>query len=144
MQDLWPSEIKESGVNSPVAILREQSRKLAEKTGNRISADVRHVGKAELEDVPEEMSPGSFRYEFILSSPQLKGFHFTLFRILHDASLYPVFIYPHDEAKAEVWPNVPGAVLADGEKDFLEVVQKIFRSEATTKILSAVLAQVEK
>jgi len=155
MVDLWPPELKVAEVKSPVAILREQAALLKGKTEHEIEADV---------ELGESKTQG-FIYHFYLVAPTLNNYHFRLFSVVHDVTLYPVTIYVGEDLGEELSATVDKedqsnkivqllsnsgfakielkyTLQAENEADFIELLGKILQSRKTREVIGALRAQV--
>ncbi|OQX22897.1 MAG: hypothetical protein BWK80_28825 [Desulfobacteraceae bacterium IS3] len=57
--------------------------------------------------------------------------------------MYPVIIYVDEDVKNEISPSVDvdPKIIANSEEEFSELLKKIFHSQKTKKIISAILSQ---
>jgi hypothetical protein len=118
LKDFW-GDIAPSAVRSPAAILREQAAFLGAKTRNLIEARV-----------VTDAAFGEIRHRFLLVVPALDHYSYQLFRIEHDANLYPVTVESEPPVRLE------------SERDFINWLQATLSSDHTKKIVGNLLAQV--
>lgn len=115
--DLW-GEITPSVARTSVAILREQASLLGAKTNHLVEGKV------------ETRVFGSRLYEFFyLVVPPLGNYSYELFRVSHDAKLYPVQI-----------DDDPGHELSN-EAEFVKWLGQKLSSPETKSIIGDLLAQ---
>jgi hypothetical protein len=140
MSDLWPEDIQSVKALAPVTIVREQGIALGKKTKNLV------IGK--VKEYPTV--PGRFAFRFAITAPALR-YEYELFRFEYGVELYPVNIYPDDAIMKELErsgvPKHPGVhglcVEAESEEDFLKLLSRIFASEKSRKVVTAVMSQVQ-
>jgi hypothetical protein len=146
MDDLWPKDIKgESGLKAPVAILREQGALLGERTKNIVIGEVRPV------NLPTGLNlrlTHPFSYDFCIKGTAL-GYSYSLFFISYPITLYPVFFIIDDddlnkELGFEHGRTSLKAIKAINEEKFKDYLKRIFNSEKSRRIISAILAQTEQ
>lgn len=138
MEDLWPEEIENNRVKSPVAILREQATFLGERTKNIVQAEV----------VDNNSSIGSFNYYFYIVAPALGNYRYQLLGISHDISLYPTQVNVEESILDEIRPNVKvddiqnwSFIVAESEEEFVGVLKAVFRAKKTLRVIIALLSQ---
>ena len=139
MVDLWPNEIEESGPLPPVTILKEQASLLGKKTKNLVEAQVYLINGA---DFPVD-SP-LFEHGFFLIAPVLQNYRYRLFSIEHGVDMYPIEFQVGHEIKKEIspsWRNQKGEIKASSEEEFQNVLQEVFQSEKTLRVIKALLTQ---
>ena len=138
MVDLWPKDISEISIKSPVAILREQASLLGQKTKGLVTAEVKSVSFNTVDYEPSLIGETDevFTYGFFISAPSL-NYASRLFVIMHGINLYPVTVIPDIDVIAE------GDVTATSEEEFLEILKIFLGSEKTKQIISSLLAQVD-
>jgi len=133
MDNLWPDDITTINVKVPVAILREQASLLGKKTQNIVESQVQRLDKG-LEDV------GMFVYGFYIVAPALGNYRYKLFTVCHDVSSYPVNFDIDEDIKNEICPD-KNTISAESEKEFLEILKKIFQSKRTKQIIGSLISQ---
>ena len=116
--DLWPADIAETTMRTPISILREQGRALGDKTSQLV------IG-----DVTTQTSGGKFYHSFNLRVSTV-DYTYQLFRVHHGVMLYPVTI---------TWRNK--AFEGPTEDEFLELLRHIFNDETTKQIVKSLVAQ---
>ena len=82
--DLWPDDIGDSKLKSPLAILREQGEHLKDKTGGLVLAEVK------TRTISDEM----FHNHFELVVPMMDGYRYELLQVRHGVSFYPLDVLP--------------------------------------------------
>jgi len=117
--DLWPSNIADSKMTTPVLILKEQAALLGEKTKNLVMGEVvtQAVGTM-------------FVHHFYLSAPTL-NYKYQLFEVSHHVSFYPLVVQYVSQSTS----------LAD-EEQFKTKLKEIFSSAHTLNVVHSILAQV--
>jgi len=118
--DLWPGDIGESELRTPLAILKEQATLLGAKTGQLVTAEVESRAEDEW-----------FFHRFYLVAPALE-YKYKLFTVRHPISLYPMFTYSG---------GGPWSAPIDSEAGFLDWLRKALTSEETRRIVRALIAQ---
>ncbi len=117
--DLWPSNIADSKLTSPIIILKEQAALLGEKTKNLV--------KGEITTLP--FGP-NFVHHFYLIAPTIH-YKYELFQVSHGISFYPL------ELRQGVQKNS-----LDDEEGFKEALKTLFSSTATLNAVHSILAEV--
>ena len=137
MSDLWPSDIKLSGIKAPVAILKEQASLLGEKTKN--------VAVATVEVSMQNFLPEFFAYDFFIIAPTLHSYRYLLFNIRHTVSLYPVTFWLDFDIRQEMRKTLSldenQPVIAEDQEDFISKLGLILQAEKTKDIIRAIIAQ---
>jgi hypothetical protein len=117
--DLWPDDIGQSDLVTPVSILREQAAALGPKTGNLVTAEVDSTS-----------SDGQyFNYSFTLVAPALR-YRYQLFTLFHTISLYPATATVR-QAQFQI----------TNEAELRKFLGSVLSSEETRKIVRALIAQ---
>ena len=78
--DLWPENIAESNMVTPVAILREQAALLGDKTKQLVTGEVQTTTTGNM-----------FVHSFSVAAPTL-NYRYELFRVQHPAAFYPLVL----------------------------------------------------
>jgi len=137
MTNLWPAEITEvSEITPPVVILEQQATMLGDMTKNIVLAEVK----------AEESKTYEFSYTFDIVAPILDNYRYRLLTIYHHIDFYPLIIAVEKEIYQDIklsdkTKKESMALEVDSESKFLEELRKIFRSNKTKRIISALLAQ---
>lgn len=144
MKDLWPSDIAARRVKSPVGILREQASLLGKKTNNIVQAEVQLLNSS-----TDELGSA-----FFIVAPALNNYRYRLLTVWHEIDLYPVQIFVGDEISDELSPDIQTKVyhpdfssqpesyiVANSEEQFLDILAKIFGSNKTKGVITALLSQ---
>jgi hypothetical protein len=118
IKSLWPDDIGESDLVTPVSIMREQAALLGERTENLVTAEV----------VTAANGPFII-HNFILEAPAL-SYRYQLFSADHQVSLYPV----------DVNYNKTTTRCTD-EAQFRQKLGQILGADATKQIVRALKAQ---
>ncbi len=134
MIDLWPEDIGQVKIKSPVVILKEQAALLGKKTHNLLEAA---AGQGD--------TPGDdFSYNFNITAPALGLYTYRLFAIDHGIGLYPLNIAIDDEICRQIAPDAKDNRLRiQSEDEFLEILRRIFASTKTRVLISGLLAQID-
>jgi len=122
-EDFWPSDIGQSNIITPVAMMREQAALLGDKTNQQVTANVQSLGGA----------PTQLNWSFQLVSPALGNYRYELFRVTHPLALYPATVG---------WEGHP-TMSIDSEEAFRVALKQILGSDQTKKIVQALLAQAK-
>ena len=124
MTDLWPMDFGELTVVPPIALLREQAKRLTERTHGQIEGRV-----ATLKDGEQ------FVHAFSLVVPSLDDYTYLLLNILHSIQFYPATI------EAVV---LGGQTFACGtHEELVQRLRDLLSSEESKRVIRAILAQVE-
>lgn len=121
--DYWPSDIAETTIVTPAAIMRAQASILGQKTNQQLTANVQSLGGG---------SFAGFNWSFQLSGSALGSYRYELFRVTHPLTLYPATF---------VWEDHPDKTV-QGEEEFKTFLKEILGSAQTKKIIQSLLAQV--
>lgn len=170
-KNLWPENLVDSDLRSPVSILREQAAFLEKSTSNIISALVKKVEVLSTENPfpprkvwslspnvrlgelnlnlsgseaspSEDLEPQPFGYDFYITAPALGSYRYLLFRMLHGFQLYPVTLFVDGDLREELQAN-SGKLIARSEEEFEQCLSKIFNTSKTRRVISVLFAQVE-
>jgi hypothetical protein len=132
MTDLWPTDIQATDLIAPYTIAKEQGKLLGNRTKNLLVGRVRRIQPRNYD----------FGYIFTIESPPL-SYQYRLFHFYYGVGLYPVTIEPDEAVKNEVFPD-SDVITACSEDEFMEVLKKIFASEKTKHLITALLTQVQE
>jgi hypothetical protein len=117
-EDLWPENIADSNLVSPVTILKEQAVLLGEKTKQLVQGEV------------ETQALGNIiTHRFNIVAPTL-NYRYELFKMSHQVAFYPLtlqFLSP---------------TMIPSEADLKENLKRIFSSQHTLNVIHSILAQV--
>jgi|JI61114DRNA_FD_contig_31_5942419_length_806_multi_3_in_0_out_0_2 hypothetical protein len=138
---MWPENIiSEEKIITPANLLEDYGRELGEKTKGAVKGIVRKV---------DWSANHLFMYKFLLYAEKIK-YSFELINIVHDISLYPLYLSMdndiYNELKMAPYPytlggsNVSG-IKVDDEEFFNSILKSIFSSERTLKIVRSIYAQ---
>jgi hypothetical protein len=141
MVDLWPDLMLLPDKKAPVVLLREQAGLLSDKTNGLILGQV-DKSKSNAVRVGGKLKIVEFCYKFYLVAPALDNYRYKLFEIGHDIGLYPVGFNIEDEIKKEISPD-GSEPLAKDEREYLEILKKIFNCSKTKTIIFAILSQLK-
>lgn len=142
VESLWPENIGEVQIKSPVNILREQAALLGEHTRNIVEARV--GDNQNFQNSSQELLE-PFNYEFFIVAKLVNNYHYGLFYISHGFDLYPVTFHVSDDIYEELgFRGKNDGIAVDGEEYFKEILGKILRSRKTRQVIQAILAQVEE
>ena len=127
IENFWPAEIGTQKMMVPKTILVEQANFFNERMKNQLVAKVisRHTRSNEMGD--------QIMHEFDITVPSLGNYSFTLFKAIHDISIYPVSIYFELE---------DAAILDLDEGQLGEALKNVFSSKKTITTINGLLAQV--
>jgi len=156
MENLWPDDIAVTEKKAPVTLLREQASMLGEKTQNLVIGQVQELPYLEpiisqsglilprvVKGISEPLEEIIFYYGFYIIAPALGNYRYRLLTILYNVDFYPVIIRVDEDVKNEISPSVDvdPKIIANSEEEFSELLKKIFHSQKTKKIISAILSQ---
>ena len=136
MGSLWPDDLPTESQKPPRVLLLEQALHLKKQTNSKLTGDV-------IKRTVTQPVPATFNYSFVLIAPALGNYSYSLINFDHPVELYPVKIIVDDKMKAslpELFPK-ERTVLAKDETEFLKIVQIIFNSERTRKVITGLLSQ---
>ncbi|MDM8542273.1 hypothetical protein QUF90_14425 [Desulfococcaceae bacterium HSG9] len=144
MLDLWPPEIANERIKTPVMILREQASLLGEKSGNLVQGEV----------VGDNNNPKNLIYYFYVVAPTLGNYRYQLFALEHETITYPLKIHVEELILDEIRTNVKTdsktdnfmeyeIIHVDNEAGLIETLKAIFRSNRTRRIITALMSQAD-
>ncbi|MGB7555968.1 MAG: hypothetical protein WBM04_16470 [Candidatus Korobacteraceae bacterium] len=117
--NLWPENIADSNLTTPVTILKEQAALLGEKT--------RQLVKGEVVTQP---TGNLFVHYFYIVAPTL-SYKFELFTLQHSVNFYPL-----------VMKYLNNTISLSNESDFKDKLKEIFAAPHTLNVVHSILAQV--
>jgi hypothetical protein len=147
MIDLWPDELTAVDQRTPLTILKEQASLLGDKTQNIVIAELEDVSGTGPWSLTVKGTP--FKYGFLLTCPALGHYRFRLFSIGYDIDMYPVYFDLDSDVTEELIeethlePGTNGALQASNEKEFTEILKRIFSSKKTLRVIRALLTQAQ-
>lgn len=124
-EDLWPDDVATISLleETPLSILREQARKLGEKTRNLVEADVETVAEGE-----------NLVHQFWVAAPALK-YSRSIFHVRHaDADPFPVRVVAYGMLE-------PPEQKLNDKSAFMQALRQVFASEKTQKLIKSLIAQ---
>ena len=123
--DLWPENIADSTMLTPVTILKQQAALLGEKTKQLVTGEV--VTQAQEFGNPMVLP---FVHHFNIVAPTL-GYKYELFTVSHGINFYPLTL------------RYGGNTLSNSNEDsFRENLKTILSSQHTLNVVHSILAQV--
>ena len=117
--DLWPANLTESNLVTPVAILREQAALLGDKTKQLVTGEVQTQTTGNL-----------FVHSFYVAAPTL-NYRYELFRVQHPAAFYPL-VLTQGQTTTQL----------KSEEEFKNKLKEVFSSQLTLNVVHSILAQV--
>jgi hypothetical protein len=120
--DYWPDDLVKDVPNVPVEILKQQASLLGGKTGNTVVADVESYVDGD----------GDFMIKFSIRAPALSNYSYELFRVWHNAELYPLSIWGVSD------------VSLNNEKELRDFIRGQLQSEKTVRIVRALVSQARQ
>jgi len=117
--DLWPANITESNLVTPVTILREQAALLGDKTKQLVTGEVQTATTGNL-----------FVHSFCVAAPTL-NYRYELFRVQHPAAFYPL-VLTQGQTTTQL----------KSEEEFKNKLKEVFSSQLTLNVVHSILAQV--
>jgi len=119
VEDLWPGNIAESNLVTPLAILREQAALLGEKTKQLVRGEV------------DTQTVGSLLvHHFHVAAPTL-NYRYELFTAQHNVNFYPLVVRHKNEN-----------VSVKDEAEFKEKLKAVLADQHTVNVVHSILAQV--
>ena len=140
-EDLWGDLGLQEEIDTPASILKKQAALLSERTNNIVQARVvpRISVLHQRSGVPPSAPGRGFEYDFDLVVPPLEGYIYTLLRIEHDVSLYPVSIY---EIFRGFYPSGSGdGLVCMNEEEYLANLGAILSSDDVHAIIRSLVGQ---
>jgi hypothetical protein len=117
--DLWPSNIADSNLTTPVTILKEQGALLGEKTRQLVTGEV-----------ATQTTGNLLVHYFYIAAPTL-NYKFELFTISHGVSFYPCTLrYLNNVTQLK------------SESEFKDKLKEVLASQHTLNVVHSILAQV--
>ena len=117
--DLWPENIADSNLVTPVSILKQQAALLGEKTRQLVKGEVVTQATGNL-----------FVHYFYIAAPTL-SYKFELFTLSHGVNFYPLVMrYLND------------TISLRSESEFKDKLKEIFVAPHTLNVVHSILAQV--
>ncbi len=125
--DLWPSDIGQTDLKPPVAILREQAEFLSKATGGLVTAEIKSA----------VISDEIFHNTFVLHVPKLDDYRYELFEVRHRVSFYPLDILPRAGHKLDNYMEV------DSEKRFVANLKSLLGTTEIKALVHSLVAQAK-
>ena len=117
--NLWPDNIADSNLTTPVTILKEQAALLGEKTRQLVKGEV-----------VTQTTGNLFVHCFYIAATTL-NYRFELFSVSHGINFYPL-----------VMKSLNDTIPLDSESDFKDKLKEIFAAPHTLNVVHSILAQV--
>ena len=131
--DLWPADLAELPVHSPVSLLRKQAEALSRKTGNAILARVETVEyRHRLYSSGAVLWDPDFAHRLVLTVPRLEGYTMVLLTIYQKLNNYPVAAAMSDSDEA--------AVILNDEDALAAWLRAAFASPRTRQVFSTLMS----
>ena len=125
-ENLWGSLPTADASESPAAVLRSQATVLGEQTSNSLLGRI-HADK----------DGTTLITELTVRAPSLNNYEIALVRSIHEAVMYPVKLYNLLESDWEF-------VECEDAEAFKTKLGQILQSTKVTKVISSLLAQIDK
>jgi hypothetical protein len=117
--DLWPSNIADANLITPVTILKQQAALLGEKTKQLVAGEV-----------TTQTTGNLFVHSFYIAAPTL-GYKYELFQVHHSINFYPItFKYLNTTTQLA------------SEAEFKDKLKEILAAQHTLNVVHSILAQV--
>lgn len=117
--DLWPSNIADSNLTTPVSILKQQAALLGEKTRQLVTGEV------------TTQTVGSmFVHFFYIVAPTL-NYRYELFQVNHGINFFPIVVI-HLKQTARI----------ESEAAFVDKLKEILSAKHTLNLVHSLMAQV--
>ena len=117
--DLWPENIADSNLVTPVSILKQQAALLGEKTRQLVKGEV-----------VTQTTGNLFVHYFYIAAPTL-SYKFELFTLSHGINFYPL-----------VMKSLNNTIPLNSESEFKEKLKEIFAAPHTLNVVHSILAQI--
>lgn len=117
-EDLWPDNIAETTMVTPVSILKEQAALLGEKTKQLVKGEV-----------VTETTGKMLSHRFFVVAPTL-NYRYELFSASHGITFYPITVFFFNPAPV------------NSEEDLKAKLKEILSSQHTLNVVHSILAQV--
>lgn len=133
--NLWPADLLQATVDTPVVLLREQASQLGPMTQGRLAARVR--SNSEMLTAPSiwiELGKGAapiFRQSFEVVAPHI-NFAYVLFDVFHGPNGYPAIL--------EFWGT--DRKTAANREELEGYLQQIFADNRTKRLIASIIAMV--
>lgn len=123
--NLWPADIANTAMRTPVAILREQASFLTQSTNGLVTGEV----KTAVFHAHELM------HTLFVVAPGLDNYRFELLRVKHKQIFYPL------EASSQT-EQLPWQHTLKSEGEFIDWLREVLNSDETKRLIHSLLAQV--
>ena len=131
--DLWPNIDKLNKIETPKKILKKQGEYLSKKTNDIVYAICDEIPR---ERLTEQEKGYDFRYEYLITSKNLKNYTFKLFSIYHNITLYPLLIV----LDVQVGSDIGLKKKSIGSKEEFEATLKlIFASKVMESVIGTLM-----
>src|ERR1035437_6610129 len=117
--DLWPENIADSNLVTPVSILKQQAALLGEKTRQLVKGEV-----------VTQTTGNLFVHYFYIAAPTL-SYKFELFTLSHGINFYPL-----------VMKSLNNTISLNSENEFKDKLKEIFAAPHTRNVVHSILAQI--
>ncbi|MGC2111434.1 MAG: hypothetical protein WA655_18105 [Candidatus Korobacteraceae bacterium] len=117
--DLWPSNIADANLTTPVTILKQQGALLGDKTRQLITGEV-----------VTQTTGNLFVNSFYISAPTL-GYKYELFQVHHGINFYPLTL-----------KHLNNTIQIPSEAAFKDKLKEILAAPHTVNVVHSILAQV--
>jgi hypothetical protein len=123
--DLWPENIAESTLVTPISIMKEQAALLGEKTKQLVKGEVTSQSPSSIGGLATP-----FVHRFYIVAPTL-NYRYELFSISHGINFYPLSLS---------YANTSHSMRSEAE--FKENLKTLLSSQHTLNVVHSILAQV--
>lgn len=141
MKNLWPETFEPEALRPPKVILQEQGALLAKITNGMVQAEVAPMTGIDLLD---KSMRNDFTFCFDFIGPFLDNYRFTLLRLSHDITIYPVKIFIDGPVSKELEFKLSGRgfgeAIAASPDEFETLLQRIFRCDRVQKTIGSLIA----
>ena len=121
-KNLWGDLPVADKIRTPFSLAREQATFLDEMTHGAL------IGR-----VDREAAEGRFGMVLRIVAPSLNNYHYNVFRVDHDVTLYPLDIV--DITNSDVYT-------CEDEGEFVQMMENILTSEKVRRVVTGLLAQI--
>ncbi|MEM7125652.1 MAG: hypothetical protein AAF702_04955 [Chloroflexota bacterium] len=159
MSNLWPEDITEDLVDTPVTLLNKYAGEISQSLDSKIVAEVRRRNYNALGDLNKTVSqltgnnikptPGpKFYYIFEIVAPSLDNYRYELFVISFDTPTYPAKLYLDEDILKEIEPSLEdeyyGPLTVNDSSEMETMLNHILNAPKTITIIRSLLSLINE
>ncbi|MBU5256839.1 hypothetical protein [Tissierella praeacuta] len=149
MNNLWGDFSEIETLSTPQKILNEQASYLNSATKNQVLAT---LVKSDPVPVFMEERNSDFKFDFILTSPRIRGYKYKVFKLFHDVQIYPLYIKVEESIVEEIGESLIEITRNDSndndfceyeildEETFLNVLRMILSSKTIMRVITSLIS----